>query len=176
MTVETLNYIAALGTVGLQIITIIFLAAFVLRRKIPAMNDIVHQVGSYGLLIGFLLSLGASVVTLYYSDVLGMEPCWLCWFQRIFLYPQVILFAIAAWKRDYMIAVYSIALSVIGLLIALYHHVLQMAPAGSLPCPAVGVSCAQRTLFEFGYVTFPLMAVTVFASLIIVMLIVRKRA
>lgn len=176
MSVETLNYLASLATLGLQIVTIIFLAAFLLRKRVPVMGDIVRQVGSFGLLIGLLISLGASAITLYYSEVLGMEPCWLCWFQRIFLYPQVILFALAAWKRDYTIAAYSIALSVIGLVIALYHHVLQVAPSGSLPCPAVGVSCAQRTVFEFGYVTFPLMAVTVFASLIAVMLIVRKRA
>lgn len=176
MSLETINYAASLGTLLLQIVTLAVFAAFVLRKKVPACAEIVRQIGKNGLFIGFVLSFGASAVTLYYSEVLGLEPCWLCWFQRIFLYPQVVLFAVALWKRDFSIDIYSIALSLIGLAIAVYHHALQIAPMGALPCPAVGVSCAQRSVFEFGYITFPLMAVTIFACLLVVMMIVRKRS
>ncbi|MBI5645117.1 disulfide bond formation protein B, partial [Candidatus Kaiserbacteria bacterium] len=113
--------------------------------------------------------------TLFYSDVLGIPPCVLCWWQRVFLYPQVVLFAIALWKKDHSIASYSIPLSIIGFAIGLYNHALQVLPSGTLPCPAQGVSCAQRFVFEFGYITFPMMAVTLFGFLIVLMLIVRNR-
>lgn len=81
----------------------------------------------------------------------------------------------AFWKRDLYIAEYSIALSFFGAGVALYQHVLQMIPNSGLPCPAVGSSCAQRLLFEFGYVTFPLLAFTLFSFLITLMLLVRTR-
>ncbi|OGG60165.1 hypothetical protein A2765_01155 [Candidatus Kaiserbacteria bacterium RIFCSPHIGHO2_01_FULL_56_24] len=128
-----------------------------------------------GLLIALVVSVLATILTLFYSDVLGFEPCPLCWWQRIFLFPQVILFGMAFWKKDAYIAEYSIVLSIFGFGVALYQHALQMFGEGSLPCPATGVSCAQRILFEFGYITFPMLAVTAFAFLIVLMLFVRAR-
>lgn len=115
-------------------------------------------------------------MTLYYES-LGFEPCPLCWWQRIFLYPQVSLFAMALWCSRYRVAAidFSIAFSIIGGAIALYHHALQMMPGSGLPCPATGVSCAQRIFFEFDYITYPLMALSVFAFLVVVMLFVRAR-
>jgi hypothetical protein len=45
-----------------------------------------------------------------------------------------------------------------------------------IPCPATGgiaADCAQRFLFEFGYVTFPLMSLSLFVLIIVVLLFVR---
>lgn len=176
MDVSTLNYLLALGTVALQIAAIGLWVAFMLRKKVPLFGEIVGQVGGFGLLGAFLVALTASILTLYYES-LGFEPCPLCWWQRIALYPQVIMLAMALWREKYVIPAidFSIALSVIGAGIALYHHALQMLPGSGLPCPATGVSCAQRIFFEFGYVTYPLMAVSVFAFLIVTLRIVRSR-
>jgi len=175
MTLESLNYILALGTVGVQIVTVAFLAVFLLQKKFRDLEGIGHFLNRWGLWIGFLVATLASIVTMVHSGIFGMPPCPLCWWQRAFLYPQAILFALAAFMRDRTIAVYSIALSTIGLLIGVYHHVLQMYPSGSLPCPSGGgVSCAQIFFLEFGYITYPLMAVSVFAFLIVLMLFVRR--
>jgi len=171
--VSDLNYYLALATLLLQAITIALLVVFLMRKQVPAFADIAESIGKRGLLIGFVVSLGAAVLTLFYSDYLGIEPCPLCWWQRIFMFPQIILFGMALWKRDAYIVDYSIVLSVIGGGIALYQHALQMFGEGSLPCPATGPSCAQRILFEFGYITFPLMAVSLFAFIIVTMLYVR---
>lgn len=171
----TLNYWQALGTLVLQIAAIGLGAAFVLRNRHEGMARIVAWFTPKALWIAFVLSLFASFMTLVYSDYLGIEPCPLCWWQRIFLYPQVILLGMAAWKRDSYIADYSIVLSLFGAGVALYQHALQMLPGSGLPCPATGASCAQRFLFEFGYITYPLMAFTLFAFLIVTMLIVRSR-
>ena len=176
MTVADLNYFLATATIALQLIAVVLLVVFVMRKRVPSFESIAQQVSRRGLWIAFAASLGALIVAEYYK-ILGFEACPLCWWQEIFLYPQVVLFGMAAWKKDFYIADYSIVLSVLGAGVALYQHVLQMFGEGSLPCPAVGTgpSCAQRILFEFGYMTFPLMAFTVFVFLIILMLFVRSR-
>lgn len=174
ISIESANYLFALGAVLLQVIGVILLVVFFLRAR-PVFAGVVESVGKYGLLIGFVVSAVASAMTVYYSGVLGVDPCPLCWWQRAFLYPQVALFLLALWKRDFGIANYSIFLSVLGAGIAVYHHGLQMLPGSGLPCPASGSSCAQRILFEFGYVTYPLMALSLFGLLIVLMIIVRLR-
>jgi disulfide bond formation protein DsbB len=172
---STLNYWQALGVIILQLAAIGLGGAFLLRRRNSIAKSIIESFTPKALWIAFVLALFAGVMSLVYSDYLGIEPCPLCWWQRVFLYPQVILLGMAAWKRDPYVAEYSIVLSLFGAGIALYQHLLQMLPGSGLPCPATGVSCAQRFLFEFGYITYPLMAFTLFAFLIVSMLIVRSR-
>jgi disulfide bond formation protein DsbB len=176
--IETLNYWLALGTILIQIIAAGFLALFFLQKKYPDLRDIGIFLRKWGLWIGLILSIGASVMTLFYSEVLGIQPCGWCWVQRVFLYPQILLFALAIKKKDTRAADYSIAFSVAGGLAALYQHYLQMGGASVLPCPASSseaVDCAVRFVFEFGYITFPMMALTLFVFLIVLMLFVRNR-
>ncbi len=176
MPVETINHTLALGVIALQVGTIALLASFLLRDRLPNLEWKRALLQKWGLWIGFALTLSGSLLTLFYSEIVGFPPCPLCWWQRIFLYPQVVLFGVALWRRDRNIAIYSIVLSALGFGVALYHHALQVLPSGSLPCPAEGtVSCAQRFVFEFGYITFPFMGATLFAFLMVLMLFVRKR-
>ncbi|MEK7155746.1 MAG: disulfide bond formation protein B [Patescibacteria group bacterium] len=172
MTISDLNYLLALGTVLIQILAVLLVVFFILRKR-EALGDTIAFVAKWGLWIGFLASLAGTTIALYYSDVLGFEACYWCYWQRYFLFPQVILLGMAAWKKDAYMADYSIILSVAGGLVALYHHALQMLPGSGLPCPATGVSCAQRIFFEFGYITYPLMAFSVFAFLVVILAIVR---
>ena len=177
MSVETLNYLLALGTIVMQVVTLGFLAVYFLQSRFPDLKDIGTLLEKWGIHLGLLLSLAGVFFTLYYSEVLGFEPCFLCWWQRIFLYPQVVLFGLALWKKEHVAsaAFYSVWLSVIGALFAIYHHIMQMYPAGNLPCSANGPSCAKITFIEFGYVTFPMMGFALFVLLIVVMLFVRRQ-
>lgn len=170
---DNIDYWLALGTVAAQVVTALLLAAFIFKKRVPVLGDIVSSVAKRGLLIGFLVTAFGAIMTLVYSELFGFEPCPLCWWQRVFLYPQVILFGMAYYKRDVYIIDYALIMSVFGFGIALYHHALQMFP-NSLPCPATGVSCAQRILFELNYVTFPMMAVALFGLLFVVSLIIRQ--
>src|SRR3989344_5018564 len=117
------------------------------------------------LMIAFLVSFLATLGSLIYSDVIGYEPCKLCWFQRIFMYPQVILFGIAIFRRDIKMKIYGIALSSIGAIIALFHYIGQIGwnPFG-LQCLAVGysASCAKNFVMQFDYITIPMMALSAF--------------
>ena len=174
----TLNTVLALASLVMQILAGAFLVLFLTRKKFPDLNDIGDMLARYGLWIGFILSLGGTAVSLYYSEVLGFAPCGLCWFQRIFLYPQAVLFGLASIKNDARIADYSIALSACGAIVSLYQHYLQMGGTPAVPCPATlgaATDCAQKFLFEFGYITFPLIGFSSFAFIIVVMLFVRER-
>ncbi len=174
--VETINYILALATLAMQAVGAGLLAVYFLRARFPDLEDVGAFLTKWGLWSGLLLSLAGIALTLLYSEVIGYVPCGLCWLVRIFLYPQAILFAIALWKRDRSVADYSIVLSAFGFVVALYTHYLQMGGSSLVPCPASGVSdCARRLVFEFGYITLPMMGVTLFALLIIMMLFVRRR-
>lgn len=177
MAVETINFLLVLATLAMQIIGIAFLAVFFLRSRITDLEDVASFLQKWGLWLGFLLTLGGVVLSLYY-DSLGFPACSLCWLQRIFLYPQAVLFALALWKKERAIADYSIALSIFGGTIALYQHYLQMGGGSLLPCPATAteaLDCGVRFFFEFGYITFPLMSFTLFAFLIVLMLFVRGK-
>ena len=177
MPLETANYYVALGIFVLQILGIGFLVLFLIKHRFSDLQPIADFLGKWGLWIGLLLSLGATAGSLYYSEILGILPCGLCWLQRIFLYPQVILFALAIWKKDSGIANYIIALSIPGALTGLYQHYIQMGGSNVLPCPAVttAADCAQRFMFEFGYITFPFAVFVLFAFIIVLMLFVRQR-
>ncbi|QQG38359.1 MAG: disulfide bond formation protein B [Candidatus Kaiserbacteria bacterium] len=172
---ETVNYILGLKVIALQIVTLALLGLYLLKDRFPDLREAAGFVGRWGLWVGFFTALGASAVSLVHSTIFNLPPCPLCWWQRIFLYPQVFLFALALWKRDRGIADYSILLSVLGLGFALYHHALQMFPSSFAPCSAEGVSCVQILYLEFGYITYPLMAASAFAFLIVLMLFVRTR-
>ena len=94
----------------------------------------------------------------------------------MFVYPQVILLGIALWKNDEHVRIYSGALAIIGGAIALYHSLLQMGLVPSLLCATGGgaASCAQRLVFEFGYVTLPLMSLSIFILIALLMFGVKK--
>lgn len=169
MTLETLNHLIGIGTLLAQIAAASLLVLYVLKE--PRTQK---YVGMLALPLAFLVTLGSVIMTLVYSDYFGIAPCFLCWYQRIALYPQLVLFAIAWLVKDTRIWLYSIALSAFGVFVSLYQHYLQMGGTSALPCPASGGDCAQRFLFEFDYITFPLASFTLFALLIILMLFYRR--
>jgi len=171
----TINHALAFKVVALQFLTAAFLALYLLRKKFTDLNDVGEFLSRWGLWIGLIATAGAAAVTLTHEIVFNLPPCPFCWWQRIFLYPQIVLFGLAIYRNEPSVAGYSILLSIGGLLMALYHHVLQMFPGGGLPCPSEGVSCSQIFFLEFGYITYPLMAATLFAFLIVLMLFVRER-
>jgi disulfide bond formation protein DsbB len=162
--------------VGSQILAILTLVSNVfiltyLFLLISGKKRFMHSVKPYALWFGLIVSLVAMLGSLYYSDILGYEPCRLCWYQRIFMYSQVFMFATALLKSDTGVWKYSLPLSWIGAVIAAYHYYIQIAikPILAVPCSAVGysASCTETFTTSFGYITIPLMALSAFILLII---------
>lgn len=163
-TVATLNQILGIGGIGL------LLASAVLLYDIAVHNRTIfsRNITQWGVLVLAILFLGTVSVALVYSEVFGFVPCGLCWTMRIFVFSQAIILPFAYFRKDTSFAFYGIVLSAFGMIIGLYQHYLQLGGAELLPCPAAGGDCSKRILFEFGFMTFPLLGVSLllFASLV----------
>lgn len=115
------------------------------------------------LLGGAIIALMATLGSLWFSLGLGLIPCDLCWYQRIFMYPLVVILGVAAYEGRPCVWMTVVPLSVGGLLLATYHSYLQAtATACSFtgPCttiqwkaPIIGFSIPNLSLIAFGLVT-----------------------
>lgn len=129
------------------------------------------------LLFSFIVSLTATLGSLYLSEIAGFEPCKLCWFQRVFMYPLPIILGVSLVKKSKSVWQYVLPLSTIGLFIAAYHYYYQINPQALIPCSTVGfsVSCSQRFFTHFGYITIPWMSLSAFALVTVGMLLVKYK-
>jgi len=163
--IELLTLISSLF---LGLLIILFILKFVLKKDTKLYQGIVHFLQDHYLFLGLLISLVATLGSLFYSDVMGFTPCKFCWYQRIFMYPQVILFAIAIKsKRNWSIVWNSLILSLIGGAIAAYHYLMQIGVVTQGGCDVVGMtaSCSDYFGLAYGYITIPFMSLTAFILL-----------
>ena len=173
----TLNFSLALAGLALLMVTV---ALYV--------DYFCYQSKYYNLLfkkfvwpIVVLTTIGSVALSLLYSEYFGFVPCSLCWLQRIALYPQALFSSMAFKNRESRyFPLYSMALSVFGFCVAVYHYIYQLLPTevltgGIVPCLADGsADCGTRIIDEFGFVTFPLLSAITFAFLIILYLNLRR--
>ena len=159
-----LNTTLALGTVVLAATTLGTIILMIVQPR----HRILRALSRHAFVIGFLLSLSGMAFSLLYSEVIGFAPCILCIIQRWFLYPQVALFGWgAATKAPWSMAA-AFTLSVLGGIVSLYHNYLDWGGSSLGICgEGDAVSCTQRFVYEFGFVTIPFMTLTVFAALIV---------
>lgn len=116
--------------------------------------------------LSFLVSLIATAGSLYFGEVLKYPPCTLCWYQRICMYPLVVILGSALWNDESRFYRAALPLSTIGLLIAAYHNLLYygIIPDSVTPC-SQGVSCTSKQVEIFGFLTIPLMSLISFVLL-----------
>ncbi len=125
--------------------------------------------------LALIQAIAATIGSLYFSEAKNFVPCLLCWYQRILMYPLVLLIAVGILKKDKGLPSYILPLSILGMAVAFYQYLLQMGwlPESSLPC-TLGVSCATRYVAWFGFVTIPFLSFTAFTIITISMIIMRK--
>lgn len=125
-----------------------------------------RDVADASLALASLVAVGATVGSLYFSEVENFTPCEMCWFQRIAMYPLAVILPIAALRRDQGIRPYAIALAGIGSLIAIYHIQLQLFPGQGSSCDA-DAPCSYKWLDIFGFVSIPWLALGSFALILL---------
>jgi disulfide bond formation protein DsbB len=118
----------------------------------------------------------AAAGSLYFSEVANYTPCTLCWYQRIAMYPLVLILAIAAARRDIGIRLYAIPLAAIGLGISAYHYLLEWFPELNAGVCHAGIPCTQVWFRQFGFVSLPLLALVAFGLVITLLLIPTRDA
>ena len=124
-----------------------------------------ESVAPIALVLALIVAAVATGGSLYYSDGLGLEPCKLCWYQRIAMYPLVPLFAIGLWKRDLTVWRYAMPLVIIGFAIAGYHYLIQQVPSLEAGTCSATVPCTAAYFYRFGFVSIPYMAASAFAAI-----------
>lgn len=135
------------------------------------------MVGKFDLTI-FLSFIVASIATLgslFFSEIMQFIPCSMCWYQRIFMYPLVIIFLIALLYPDDKVFKYSISLVVIGWVFSVYHNLLMFGIISEdmVPCTQ-GVPCGVKYIDWFGFVSIPLLSFIAY-SLILTLLYIGKK-
>ena len=125
--------------------------------------------------VAWLQALIATLGSLYFSEVMDLPPCVLCWYQRIAMYPLVVVLAVGILLRENRIRLYVLPLSLAGLAVSIYHNLLYygVLPEAVAPC-TLGVSCTTRQIEWFGFVTIPVMALTAFTVISLSMLFYRS--
>lgn len=173
-------------TVAGQVIACAVIVLLVLRlMKMPIGGRVTEWLACHGLLLMLIVAAVATSGSLFFSEIALFAPCKDCWLQRIFMYPQVVLLGIALYRRDRDIAYSILALSVLGIFVSVEHYAEQWAAIldpiahdPQKPCDLSGISCSAMYIFEYGYITIPLMAMTGFALNILgstLMILQKKR-
>ena len=128
------------------------------------LSSFVHK---YILELLFWGVMSAVVGSLIYSQIIGFPPCDLCWWQRIFMYPQALILLVAMFRKEKGVIDYLVPLSVLGAILSLYQSMVQWGFGGSVfTCTAVGSACAKVFVLEYSYITIPFMSFTVFTYII----------
>ena len=126
------------------------------------------------LFTAWAISLIATSGSLYLSEIMKYEPCILCWYQRIFMYPLVIILAVAIIKKDYKVGTYSLVISIIGMLISIYHYAIQKISTLSNTTACGRIPCTGDYLNWLGFITIPLLCLIAFLIIIICSFILIK--
>jgi len=120
---------------------------------------------------------GISVTgSLFFSHVMEFAPCVLCWYQRIFLFPLVIILAAGLFPFDRNVVRYALPLTIIGWFTAAYHNLLYagVIPESIQPCTQ-GVSCTEEYIEIFGFISIPMLSLLSFSIIIALLIILLRR-
>lgn len=125
--------------------------------------------------IAWVQSIVAILSSLYFSELMRLPPCLLCWYQRIVMYPLVAIIAVGIIRKDKNLPYYVLPLSITGMIIAIYHNLLyyRLLPESAQPC-SLGISCTTKQIELFGFITIPLMSLAAFSLITLCMIYYKK--
>ena len=152
----------------------IVLAVMYRRNPDSGAGYLFEDIRSNAVWFAFAVATGTMLGSLYLSEIAHYLPCVLCWYQRICMYPLSVALLVGALRRDRAVWTYVIPPAVIGTAIAIYHTQLQAFPHQHGPFCQITNPCTVRYVWEFGFVSIPFMALSAFAFIITMMLLVRS--
>ena len=127
------------------------------------------------LFLCWLIACISALGSLFFSEIMNFAPCVLCWYERVCLYPLVLIFSMGLFSFDKSVVRFSLPLALIGWFISLYHNLLYagILPESIQPCTQ-GVSCTEDYIDVFGVFSIPMLALISF-SIIATLLFILKR-
>ena len=134
-----------------------------------------NQSAWYLIFTCWIVSLLATGGSLFFSEVMEFPPCSMCWYQRIAMYPLVLIFLVGLFPLDKSVLKYSFPLVIVGWLFSFWHNLLhwEIVPETVTPC-SEGISCSTVYL-DWGIITIPLMSLFAFSSLVILLLLFKGK-
>jgi disulfide bond formation protein DsbB len=117
----------------------------------------------------------ATLGSLFFSEIMEFPPCILCWYQRIAMYPLVLIFLVGSFQTVKSTFYFSLPLVAVGWIIALYHNLLhyEIVPEEASPC-LEGVSCSTVYIDWFGFITIPILSFTAFSVLGLILYLIKR--
>ena len=128
------------------------------------------------LFLCWLLVSVSAMGSLFFSYIMEFAPCVLCWYQRIFLFPLVLILTIGLFPFDKKVVKYALPLAIAGWLTAAYHNILYagIIPKSIQPC-SQGVSCTEEYINLFGFLSIPMLSLLSFSMIITLLIILYRR-
>lgn len=129
------------------------------------------------LFTAWLVSMVATLGSLFFSEVMMFPPCVMCWYQRICMYPLTIILLVALFPLDVKVLKYALPFVSIGLFFAVYHNLLyyKILPESIQPC-SQGVSCTSDYINWFGFITIQLLSLVAFIVIAVLLYLFKKKA
>lgn len=128
------------------------------------------------LFFAWLVATIATVGSLFFSEVMMFPPCIMCWYQRICMYPLVVILLVGLFPLDTTVTRYAMPLTLIGLFFAIYHNLLyyKILPESVQPC-SQGVSCTSDYINWFGFITIQLLSLVAFVMVLILLIMFKRK-
>jgi len=156
----------ALVAVGISVVCLVSLV----RGRTPAV------LRDQALTLATTVAVVATGGSLYLSEIAHYLPCVLCWYQRIAMYPLVVVLGVAALRRDVQVWRTALPLTVVGAGISSWHVAVEQWPSlGAGVCDATA-PCTILWVNEFGFLTIPTMALIGFVTISLLVLVAARGA
>ncbi|MGK2953538.1 MAG: disulfide bond formation protein B [Thiobacillus sp.] len=117
--------------------------------------------------MGWLVATVSTLAALFLGEVMGYTPCVLCWYQRICMFPLVLILGAGLFPFDRKVVRYALPLALAGWLLAAFHWAVAsgLVPESATPC-SQGVPCSVEQISWVGFVTLPMLSVLAFSIII----------
>ncbi len=128
------------------------------------------------LFLCWLIASSSTLGSLFFSEIMKFAPCVLCWYQRICLFPLVLILSMGLFSFDKSVVKFALPLALAGWFIALYHNLLYtgIIPESIQPC-SKGVSCTEDYINLFGIFTIPMLSLISFSTIVLLLFMLKRR-
>jgi disulfide bond formation protein DsbB len=107
----------------------------------------------------WFIAIGCLFGSLYFSEVVGLIPCTLCWWLRIFLYPLAFISSVAIVRKETnILPYYVLPLAIPATILSFYHSLLQwgvIKETITICSAQSAVPCDKPDFLFLGFVTLP---------------------
>lgn len=171
-----LDLLSTLTLIGdIVIVGLVVLLGTILVNKKARKTRMVRLISDNYVALAFIIASIATIGSLFFSEIAHFTPCKYCWWQRIFMYPQMVILGTALFTNDNKVIKYSLPLTILGIYFAVRHILIQQFPL-RFNCTDEVANCAFAEFTHYGYITIPVMSLTAFLLIFLLLLIRGRKA